>query len=338
MKNIIISQLLIAGMFTPVWSNGIEDLRALDLGRIDMKTIKDVQSPAVPGLPLSADGPGFCVFSGVTGEAGNMDTVKAAVAKSRAVYVGETHDQANDHLAQLEALKMLYAVRGKDTAVGFEMLNVKLQPILDSYASGAISEAEFLVKADWKKEWGFPFEIYKPIFDFVREKGLKAFALNIPRGIVSKVARNGLKALTAEENALLPADMQMSKDPRYLDFLRESFDGHGASPMPSTITWENYLDAMMIWNEVMGAGAAAYLNSNPAGGIVVVAGNGHVQYNAAIPFSTARRVPGLESASFYTEGAQACPSSLTEEMKGMADFVWYLQHTEAPAKTKELPL
>jgi uncharacterized iron-regulated protein len=258
--------------------------------------------------------------------------VAEALARSRAVSVGETHDQANDHLAQLEALKGLAAAHGDKVAVGFEMLNEGLQGVLDDYASGRLPEEEFLRRADWQKEWGFPFPLYKPLFDFVRERGLKAVALNAPRGLVTKTARLGLEGLSAEERARLPKDMKLSDDPRYRAFLRAAFAGHGggsaqfrALAMPN-VTWERYLQAMMIWNEVMAANAASRLNADPDSAFLVVAGNGHVMYGAGIPFGISRRAPGAAQATFYTEGGASCPASLPEDLSGLADFVWLVPH------------
>lgn len=290
-------------------------------------------SPLSPSRP--SQGPGACVFSGSSGAPASPKAVAEALARSRAVSVGETHDQANDHLAQLEVLKGLAAAHGDRVTVGFEMLHSGLQGVLDEYASGKLSEEEFLRQADWQKEWGFPFALYKPLFDFIRERGLKAAALNAPRGLVTKTARLGLEGLSAEEKARLPKDMKLSDDPRYMEFLRAAFGGHGkAAPalralaaMPN-VTWEHYLEAMMIWNEVMADNAAARLNADPGSAFLVVAGNGHVMYNAGIPYGLSRRAPDAAQATFYTEGAGSCPASLPADLSGLADFVWMVPHDE----------
>ncbi|MBI5240247.1 MAG: ChaN family lipoprotein [Elusimicrobia bacterium] len=291
-------------------------------------------SPLSPSRP--AQGPGACVFSGSSAQPASPRAVAEALARSRAVSVGETHDQANDHLAQLEVLKGLTAAHGGKVAVGFEMLNESLQSVLDDYASGKLSESEFLQKADWQKEWGFPFPLYKPLFDFIRERRLKAVALNAPRGLVTKTARLGLEGLSAEELARLPKDMKLSDDPRYMEFLKAAFGGHGKAAqafrllaaMPN-VTWEHYLQAMMIWNEVMAANAAAHINAHGDSAFLVMAGNGHVMYGAGIPFGIARRAPGAAQTTFYTEGGSACPASLPEDLSGLADFVWLVPHAEA---------
>ena len=286
-----------------------------------------------PGLAARAEEPpGLCVFNAGSGGALNgEDAFKAAIKASDVVYVGESHDQANDHLAQLEALKALYEDRGRDVVVGFEMLNMTLQPVLDEYASGKITEAEFLQKADWQKEWGFDFNLYKPIFDFIREKKLSALALNLPKKIVSRIAMAGLDGLTPEEKKYLPAGMQVTTNEKYIAYVKESFQGH----MSDMFKFENYLAAMSAWNETMGARLAGFLNANPGYAGLTVAGSGHVIYNAGIPASLKSRAPGLRGVSFLMQGADACPAAMPASDQGLADHVWYVKHTPETEKSKE---
>ena len=60
--------------------------------------------------------------------------------------------------------------------------------------------------------------------------------------------------------------------------------------------------------------------------VLVIAGNGHVLYNAAIPASVKARVKGVRQASFYTEQAEKCPEVMPKEHKDMANYLWYIKH------------
>jgi len=310
------------------------------------ETAVPAASPAAKG----PGGPGLCVFNGATGAqlAGEAE-FRSVAGGAGAVFAGETHDQLTDHLAQLEALKALAGVRGEKVAVGFEMLNLTLQPVLDEYASGALTEEEFLLKADWKKEWGFDFKLYKPLFDFIREKKLKAVALNLPKKVVSKIARVGLAGLTPEERQYLPAKVEITKNADYIKYMRQTYEGHGKSRAPGTyakflrdyilgpkaragmgdFTFENYLAAMSAWNETMGSRLADFLNANPGYAGLAVAGSGHVIFNAGIPASVASRTSGLRLVSFYPQEAAACPAALPAGDAGLADYVWYLDHSRS---------
>jgi uncharacterized iron-regulated protein len=220
--------------------------------------------------------------------------------------------------------------RGSKIAVGFEMLNQTLQPVLDDYAAGRITEEEFLNRADWKKEWGFDFNIYKPLFDFVVANKLRALALNVPKKVVGKIARTGLASLTPEERQYLPETVAITKHKKYNEYLKATFGGHGSSPMAKMFTMDNYLASMAAWNEGMGLRVAAFLETNPGYAVLVIAGNGHLLYNAAIPASVKTRAD-VRQASFYTEHAEKCPKELPKEHKDMANYIWYIKHPPKPA-------
>ena len=292
-----------------------------------MKTCLFFILSLIPFNLSAAQGPGFCIFGGQSGKPFDSEAAfKSVVWKNDVVYVGETHDQFNDHLAQLEALKAMREARGSKIVVGFEMLDMTLQPVLDDYAAGKITEQEFLLKTDWQKEWGFDFSLYKPLFDFIRENKLKALALNLPRKIVSKIAREGLEGLPPEDKQYLPEKVEITKHKKYLDYMKKSFEGHGDNPMAKMFKFENYLASMCAWNEAMGSRLAGFMDKHPGYSALAVVGNGHVMYNAAIPASVKARAANLRQASFYTEDAALCPGKMPAEAKDMANYIWYIAH------------
>ncbi|HAF96627.1 MAG: hypothetical protein A2021_08565 [Elusimicrobia bacterium GWF2_52_66] len=298
------------------------------------------QKPAKEGQPAApaAPDPRFCIFGAQSGKAFSSEAAfKSVIWKNDVVYIGEAHGRAPDHLAQLEALQAMKVARGSKIVVGFEMLNMTLQPFLDDYSGGKLTEENFLDKIDWKKEWGFDFSLYKPLFDFIRENKLKALALNVPKKVVSKIAREGLGSLSAEEKQYLPEKVEITPHKKYNDYLKASFASGGDAAMDKILTLENYLASMAAWNEGMGARLATFLNANAGYAALVAAGNGHVIYNAAMPASVKARVKGVRQASFYTEDAAICPGTFPKEHKDMANYVWYIAHPKktGPAQDSE---
>ena len=282
--------------------------------------LKNAGAPVV----LTQDKPNFCIIGAQSGKDYRSEAAfKSVVWKSDVIYIGETHDQPLDHMAQFEALKAMKIARGSKIAVGFEMLNQTLQPVLDEYAAGRLTEEEFLSKADWKKEWGFDFNMYKPLFDFIVANKLRALALNVPKKVVGKIARSGLESLTPEEKQYLPEKVEITQHKKYNEYLKATFGSHGDSPMAKMFTLENYLASMAAWNEGMGDRIAQFLNANPGYAVLVIAGNGHVIYNAAIPASVKVRAPGARQVSFYTESAPQCPASVPSETLAQADYIWF---------------
>ncbi|MDQ7772596.1 MAG: ChaN family lipoprotein [Elusimicrobiales bacterium] len=285
--------------------------------------------PSLDGPPSFDEGPGFAVLNPSAGTRLRTEAFADMIAESDVVYVGESHDQKFAHLAQLEALKILAFAKKNKVVVGFEMLNSGLQPVLDRYAAGKITEQEFLSQADWKKEWGFDFGLYKPLFDYIRKNKLKAAALNVPRPVIRKIARGGVGALSPEEKKFLPEKVEINHDPVYVAYLRSTYGAHGDNPMAKVITWDNYLLSMAAWNEGMGDAAVKAMKKHKGHAMLVIAGNGHVVYNAGIPFSVRNRAPGLKHLSVYTEDAEKI-EEFRAKPSPLADLVWFVKH-ERPA-------
>ena len=241
------------------------------------------------------------------------------IKKSNVIYVGETHTSKESHQIQLEIIKKTYNIKGSKICVGFEMINRTLQDVLDKYVNLEISEDEFLTQINWEKEWGFDFQLYKPLFDFIRENKLTALAINVPRKIVSKVARTGLEGISEDEKKLIARDIKVTNHKKYNDYLKKTFHGHGENPMNKIMTFENYKLAMAVWNESMAERISDFLKENPNYTVIVIVGNGHIMYNASIPWSVKERTK-VKNLSIYTISSQEFKD--LRKVKDFADIVW----------------
>jgi uncharacterized iron-regulated protein len=172
------------------------------------------------------------------------------------------------------------ADRDPGVVVGLEMVSQDLQPALDDFMSGKTGEADFA--AFWKKNWGFDYAIYKPIFDAARARRLRVVGLNAPIGVVIAVAKKGLAGLTPAERAQLPASVQESADARYRAFVKDSLAGHKLPPEAEA----RMTEAQAVWNETMGAKAAELARTSR---VIVIAGQGHMFWRAGVPESALRR-------------------------------------------------
>jgi uncharacterized iron-regulated protein len=233
----------------------------------------------------------------------------AAMATSAVVCVGEKHDEASHHQVQAEALLALDAFPG--LSLGLEMVAAEDQPALDAFQSGAMSEADFAVW--WSKNWGYPYAIYKPIFDAARSRAIPIHGLNAPAALVKAVAKVGLAGLPAADRARLPASVAESADARYRAYVKESLTGHG--PVPDD-RLARMTQAMAVWNETMGENAARLT----AGGkrVLVVAGQGHCLYGAGVPESARRRgAPSAQVLLPYPLDGEKTP--LGEQLAALQD-------------------
>src|SRR5258708_1963811 len=145
-------------------------------------------TPVPPATPKSA--PVFLpaalpadltVVASPSGALADWDAALGFLLESRVIAVGEKHDEASHHEVQARALDAR-AARAAGLAVGFEMVAQDQQAALDDFLSGKPSEPDFA--AWWKKAWGFDYALYKPVFDVVRGRRLRAYGLNAPRALV----------------------------------------------------------------------------------------------------------------------------------------------------------
>ena len=93
----------------------------------------------------------WTVFDGLEPRAGgDVAALVAAMAQSEVVLLGEQHDDADHHRWQLQVLAALHAQR-PDMVIGFEMFPRRVQPVLERWVAGELSESEFLQQVEWDK-------------------------------------------------------------------------------------------------------------------------------------------------------------------------------------------
>jgi uncharacterized iron-regulated protein len=248
-----------------------------------------------------------------------LSAIIPRLAEKQVVFVGETHDQFGHHLAQLEIIKGLDAIHD-DLVIGVEYFQVPFQPALDAYIAGSSTEKDLLKQTEYFERWRFDYRLYRPILQYAREHGIPLIALNIPAEISRKVARSGIKSLSAAEQAQIPQDIDRS-DQAYRERLRAVFETHrerGAAPG----NFDHFVDSQLLWDEGMAETAANYLRRHPGRHMVILAGSGHLLYGSGIPQRLQRRVP-LDSAIVVNAGA-----SVTDPQ--MADFLLFPTETTLP--------
>lgn len=256
-----------------------------------------------------------------TGDLATAKDVAIAADGIRYVLLGESHDNADHHRYQAAVIEALVA-RGRRVTVGFEMFTRPNQPNLAPYTLGRWSEAEFIQRANWQTEWGFPFELYKPIFDAVREYRLPMVALNVPREWVRTVGRDGLAALPSDTLRQF-ADLDLSNRDH-----RSIFGALMGGHPPTGARGESIYSAQVLWDEGMADTAIKATRdwSNPNRVMVIIAGVGHVMYGQGIGYRITRRtgLPTLTVSSLESAEPRLVSRSL-------GDFVYMSRPVERQA-------
>lgn len=265
-------------------------------------------------LPIGAAGrvmarPNAIVRS--DGKAVSVDDVAAEAASSRFVYLGESHDSPDHHRMQADVIRALVK-KGRNVVVGFEMFTRPNQENLNGWTLGWYSEAEFIEKADWKKQWGFDYSLYKPIFDAVKESQLPMVALNVPREWVRTASREGFDKLPDDAKKQLPPQNYGNKNHRSI------FDalvgGHAGGSM------DGMYRGQVLWDEGMADSALRYMDAYPRSAntvMVIVAGSGHVMYGQGINWRIEQRTGEKGVTMVMIDGTEP-----REVSKGLANFVY----------------
>lgn len=237
-------------------------------------------------------GPG--IYDVAEGRLIEPDALFARLAQARFVLVGESHDDVWHHEVQRRVYEKL-AAGDVPAALGMEMFQRDVQPVLDAYVAGEIDEAAMLEQTMWSIRWGMDPDFYSAIWRIAQAHGYPVVALNIERELVRDVGRKGVDGLTAEQQAQLP-EMDLSND-AYRHHLRQIFAQHGMGDDEERL--DKFFQAQVLWDEAMAASGFEFMIANPAvERIVMLAGSGHITRGWGIPSRLERRIEmrGEESA------------------------------------------
>jgi len=239
--------------------------------------------------------------------------IKSLSKKSGALWLGEHHNAARDHLAQVDIIRKLHASKRKGEsssittqddkalAIGLEQVQVQFQPILDAYVDGSISIDEMRKNVEWNKRWTWPFEGYRGIFETARELKIPLIALNVDSEDMSKVEAGGFPNLPREKRQKYIIDPEgfaafakPGKFKCYVNYvIYPSFVMHERMGLLQyTMTGEKLDEAMdfkkffsgrILWDEAMASRAYRWTKENPNGLLIGLVGADHVKYRAGIP-------------------------------------------------------
>jgi uncharacterized iron-regulated protein len=294
-----------------------------------------VSAPAKPEgtcVPVAAwRVPGADPAALTTGE------VLGRIQGSRVVLLGETHDNAEHHRWQLAMLAALQA-RDSNLVLGFEMFPRRVQPVLDRWVAGELTEAEFLKQADWEKVWRFDPALYLPLFHFARMNRLPMVALNVDMTLIRDVGSNGLAAVDAarREGVTTPAPPSAA----YLARLRPVFDQHmqagisGKGGGDADAQFSRFVESQQVWDRAMAQGIADALARHPGATVVGIMGSGHIVYGDGVAHQL--RDLGVERvASLLPWDADADCGEL--KTAGVADAMFGVAAAPSPEAAADRP-
>jgi uncharacterized iron-regulated protein len=225
----------------------------------------------------------------------------------RIVYVGEEHTNSHHHQIQLDIIQALFQ-KHPDLEIGMEMFARSYQNVLDLWSAGELDQREFLRKTHWYANWRYNVSLYQGILDFIKENRLRFLGLNIPFDIPAKIRVGGIENLLDYDKSYLPAEIETS-NVAHRDYLRNVFNRHR---FKGEVEFEDFYMAQSVWEDAMAETIAQNLGE---GMMIVLAGNGHIQFKYGIPDRAFRRT-GVSFRTIYLAPVGS------EVALDVADYIW----------------
>ena len=242
-----------------------------------------------------------------TGTVLSFDQFIDQISSKDLIFIGEVHDNPEHHLIQVQILQALLACCGP-LSIAMEFFEKPQQSILDRYRRGELDESEFLREVDWGSDYHF----YRPLIRMANQHGAEVRAINAPREVVRKVARQGLASLDEPERNKIAKKIDLSNE-AHRNYVREAYERH---PRGDLKKFDYFYEAQCVWEDTMAENLAEYLKENETK-LIAFTGNGHIINQFGIPDRTIERIP----VSMVT----IMPLPLSEQVtikKETAHYVW----------------
>ena len=270
---------------------------------------------------------------------GDFETMLADLARADVILVGEQHDDPNTHRLELAVLEGLTR-RRVPLVFALEMFERDVQPVLDDYLSGKISEDQFLAAS---RPWPRYATDYRPLVEFAKAHAIPVIASGVPRRIASDVSKTGMSAVDAlgADRGLAARDLQCPTSGDYYDRFLQMMGGHppsgDAAAADSRAKNDRFYLAQCLKDETMGESIADAWQKNASRRATVVHVNGafHSDYTEGTAASTARRMGGRRIAVVAFLPVDDIDSEKPDE--GDVRLGDYLVYTVKPIKAAVSP-
>ncbi len=267
----------------------------------------------------------------VSGELLTPHDAVSRLAGTRLIFIGESHTSMDFHRVQLRVIEELQR-GGKTVLIGLEMYPRTEQSFLDDWCDGLLTETGFIQLSSWYRNWGYHWNYYRDIFLFARDHGLRMFALNAPREVVSSVTRKGLQNLTPEEKSQIAPSVDTSSE-EYFTLFKAFFEEEtGMHAMMTDSQARAMFSSQCTWDATMGYNAVQALKENGDKNtvMVVLIGSGHVAYSLGIQRQSARWYDGKMACIIPIEVIDEKQRRVESVQASYADYIWGLPPEKDP--------
>lgn len=175
-----------------------------------------------------------------------VDDIIKDMSTADVLFFGEEHNDSIGHYLEALIFKKMTQAYPNKTALTLEMFHTDVQPIINEYLNGNISEKNFIKEA---RAWN-NYKDYRPMIEEAKTNKLSVIGGNAAARYSNAVTKNGIDVLSTfpKESkqfiAPLPIDTATG---RYYDKFIETLGGHSMGGMKVYQT-QNFWDATMAWS------------------------------------------------------------------------------------------
>jgi aminopeptidase N len=267
----------------------------------------------------------------LTGKVITPSELAASLDQVKIVFIGESHTDMAFHRVQYQVIQELER-RGRAVLIGLEMYPYTEQASVDVWNQAKGSEADFLTKSGWYRNWGYNWSYYRDIFLFAREHGIRMFGVNTPRDIVTAVRKKGFQNLTPQEAAAVPPRVDTDNE-EHKRLFRAFFVGEdNLMHTMSGQMFDGMFAAQCTWDASMGYNAVQALKKHggPRSIMVVLIGSGHVAYGLGIQRQAKLWFDGRMASVIPIAVADSRGKPTTSVQASYADYLWGLPQENDP--------
>ncbi len=244
------------------------------------------------------------VWNASTKQYSDFEAMLAELARAEVVFVGEQHDDPATHRLERAVLEGLLRRRGTSVVVAMEMFERDVQPVLDAYLTGRLTEEEFLKQS---RPWPRYATDYRGLVEIARTHNWRVIASNTPRRLAREVSKGGLAVVEQwppADRALVAQHLSCPMDDYFKRFA-ETMNEHPGAGAPGSAKEsketenenkamiEKFYFAQCVKDETMGESVAAASQNATGSHPVVVHFNGafHSDYHLGTAARAQRRLP-----------------------------------------------
>jgi len=257
-----------------------------------------------------------------------MEEIIDSLAHADILVFGEQHDDHETHRAEFETLVAVSHLN-RPVVLSLEMFERDVQPVLNDYIAGRITESDFLART---RPWPNYATDYRPLVELARAKHWPVIAANVPRPLASAVARKGIAALdtlTPSEHLNVARRILCPADDYYARFMNEmhahSTGSSGAAEpgdsLPTAMA-ERFYVAQCVKDETMAESIVNAKHAAPRDAIVVhFTGAFHSDYSQGTVERIKRREPSWNIVVISAIPVPDPSAAPIAPESGIADFV-----------------